>query len=135
MRSFLVCLLAMSLLCLTAVVASAQDVPPPIQTSGAAKYMSGGFGLGQRQAMTAIANQFNLKMEFAMTSGAYIADVQVTITDSQGAAVLTDISKGPWFMASLPAGAYTVNVSFNGGSKSQAVSLDNTLKTIVFRWD
>lgn len=76
------------------------------------RYASGGVGESEREELRAMSDQFNVRVMSAMQSGGeYLADVQVKILNSHGATVLSAISKGPYFLAQLPAGSYTVEAT------------------------
>jgi len=98
------------------------------------RYMSGGVGLDERQAMKAKAREFDLKFEFAILSGQYLSGVTVVIFDSTGKKILRAVSGGPWFMADLPRGEYRVAAIYKDQIKDQQVSVDKGLKTILFHW-
>ena len=74
-------------------------------------WVTGGVGKSEREAMLQAYSDYNLKLEFAVADGSYLADVAVTITSDDGAPVLSVISTGPWLMTKLPAGDYAVAVS------------------------
>jgi len=97
-------------------------------------WLSGGVGKGERDyLMSQRADDFNLKLEFAAQSGAYLGDMRVTIAKPDGQVVVEALSKGPWFMTKLPAGTYKVEVS--GYEKSYATSVNVPavgLETLVF---
>jgi hypothetical protein len=84
------------------------------------RYISGGVGEGERAEFNALSNQFNLRLMFAMQgSGEYLSAVRVNILDSRGGSVLSVESKGPWFLAQLPPGDYTVEVSATDQASQQ----------------
>ena len=79
---------------------------------------------------------FNLKMVFALKSGAYLAEVSVTIIDATNNKVMLDtLAEGPWFLARLPAGTYQVNASYRTNVERRTVAVGAaTLSTIELRW-
>lgn len=92
---------------------------PPIHplTEGSITYVSGGFGVDERDALAAVAKDYNLKLVFAeQGTGAYLADVKVSITGMKGQKILDAVSIGPWFMARLPAGHYKITAAVEGKS-------------------
>lgn len=118
---------------------AAQTMPEPEAmvdegTYQGVPWLSGGVGKGERDyLMSQRAGDFNLKLEFAAPSGAYLGDVQVTIAKPDGNVVVEAPSKGPWFMTRLPAGSYKVEAA--GYGKSYAMSVDVPavgLETLVF---
>lgn len=86
-----------------------------IKTDGDIRYVSGGIGESERAELEALSSQFNLRLLFATEgSGEYLSSVQVNILDAQGGQVLSAQSKGPWFLAQLPAGDYSLEVTPSG---------------------
>ncbi len=76
------------------------------------RYVSGGIGENERAELNSQSQQFNLRLLFAMqNSGEYLSAVRVSILDARGGTVLVAESKGPWFMAQLAPGDYTVEAS------------------------
>ncbi|PKN66085.1 MAG: hypothetical protein CVU57_07870 [Deltaproteobacteria bacterium HGW-Deltaproteobacteria-15] len=99
------------------------------------KYMSGGVGVEERNAMEAqSAKGYDLKLVFAITPGNYLSFIDVRINDQSGKQVLSAQSNGPWFYADLPKGSYTVVADYEGNQKSQKVTVDGSLKQVVFHW-
>ncbi|RJR51307.1 MAG: carboxypeptidase regulatory-like domain-containing protein [Desulfobacteraceae bacterium] len=98
------------------------------------RYMSGGVGIGERQAMEKMAEGYDLKLVFATIEGNYLSFVDVKITDQKGNQVLTAQSNGPWFYADLPPGSYKVSASHNGVEKSHNLVLDSGLEEVVLHW-
>ncbi|MCX8018797.1 MAG: carboxypeptidase regulatory-like domain-containing protein, partial [Rhodocyclaceae bacterium] len=67
--------------------------------------------------------QFNLRLLFAETGGAYLADIRVRIQDSSGALLLDAVSQGPWFYAKLAPGRYRVSVDNAGMVQTRDVNV------------
>lgn len=99
------------------------------------RYMTGGVGIEERNAMQAQgAKGYDLKLVFAITPGNYLSAVGVKINDQAGKPVISAQSNGPWFYADLPKGTYTVIADYEGNQKTQKVTVDETLKEVVFHW-
>lgn len=84
---------------------------PPEHTQGVVTYVSGGIGHDEAQAFEVAAAQYPLRLEFAIKHkprAEFAANVHVTITDARGKPVLDTHSDGPFLLAKLPAGRYTV---------------------------
>lgn len=106
-----------------------------VQNVGGVSYVSGGVGTTSIDRLNSLANDFNVKLVFALKSGAYVSDVRVTIADATGRTVLDATSDGPWFLTRLPAGAYQIVATLAGQAIKQPLSVDTArLKTIDFRW-
>lgn len=95
-------------------------------------YVSGGIGTDERSALEALAGEYNLKIEFAATQGNYLGDIRVSL---RGPVSLDAVSEGPWFLAKVPPGTYTVTAVSEGASKTMTVPVSpGGQKTLVFRW-
>ena len=95
--------------------------PLEVETSNGIRYVSGGVGVSEQEALRAMDQDFNMQLIFATPHGNYLADVGVVIKDSAGNTVLNTVSQGPWFYAQLPAGTYTVTAQFEGQSVQRVV--------------
>lgn len=126
-------------LCVTGSGWAATDANlPPMRTQGEVRYMSGGIGLEQQEAMKQAAYQYPLELEFlerAETQAFYAAGVRVTISDRTGKIVLDTRSDGPFFLAMLPAGRYTISAESSGSVKTRQVTIERDKRTmVVFAW-
>jgi hypothetical protein len=84
------------------------------QTQGEIDFITGGVGEREREALNNISNAYNLFVTMALETGAYVADVHVTLRDSSGQAVLETTTRGPFLLADLPEGNYQVEASASG---------------------
>lgn len=106
-----------------------------LRTAGGVSYVSGGIGTGSIDRLTSLAGDFNLKLVFALTSGAYVSDVRVAIADATGKTLLDATSDGPWFLTRLPAGNYQIVATFAGNTVQRQVAVGAAkLRTVDFRW-
>ena len=117
-----------------ATVASASN-EAIVQSVGNVTYVSGGVGLESLDQLSSIAKDFNLKLVFALNSGAYLSAVQVAIVDAKGKTIVDTTSDGPWFMTKLPAGNYQVVATVAGKAEKRQITVSTSqLKTVDFRW-
>ena len=106
-----------------------------VQNTGNVTYVSGGVGQESLDQLSSITREFNLKLVFALNSGAYLSGVQVQIADAKGTTILDAMSDGPWFMAKLPTGNYQVMATVAGKVEKRRVTVGpSQLKTVDFRW-
>lgn len=98
------------------------------------EYMTGGVGIGERQAMEEMAKGYNLKVVFAKVQGNYLADIPVTIMKPTGEKVLETVANGPWLFAKLPPGQYTVKAIYNGQVKTRTMELGRAMRVAMFHW-
>lgn len=107
-----------------AAVAHADDgVLPPERSQGAVTYISGGIGKDESEAMKQAASRYSLSIEMASAGprAQYVSDVKIDIRDQKGTTVLSVTSDGPFLLANLPPGRYTVNAAKNGKSQQRDI--------------
>jgi hypothetical protein len=96
---------------------------------------SGGVSVNSRDQLRSNTPPHNVKMVFSLTTGNYLSDVAVKVTDSARRTVVDDVSNGPWLFAQLPPGTYTATATYNGKSVTQRISLAKSgVRTVQFRW-
>jgi len=109
----------------TAMSASTSALPPE-QVQGSVSYLSGGIGLDESNAIKQAASQYSLELEFvrkATPKAEYLSNIKVTIKDHAGKTVLETISNGPFLLAKLPVGQFTVTAERGGEAKQRVVSI------------
>ena len=87
-----------------------------VRSAGGVSYVSGGIGTDSINRLSSLAGNFNLKLVFALNSGAYVSDVRVAIANAAGKTLLDTTSEGPWFLTRLPAGNYRIVATFSGNA-------------------
>jgi hypothetical protein len=105
------------------------------QTADGVRYLTGGIGVEAQERLNERAGDFNLKLVFALNEGNYIADVGVILRDGQGRTVIEEVADGPFFMARLPAGRYTVEATYEGKTVTRRVQVGNESTRVAhLRW-
>ena len=118
-----------------ATLAMAQAAPEKVITKNGVSFISGGVGIGSMERLAAREKEFNLKLVFTVVEGNYLADVGVTVKDATGKTVIEQVADGPFFMAKLPAGAYSVTAVYEGKAQTRKVAVrDDRLRTEYMRW-
>ena len=132
-----VALVAASALSAAALAMPVQNLPPA-ETQGAVTYRTGGIGQSEAAAMRQAERNYPLSLEFAERAGPknwFLANVEVTIKDQHGNTVLQTFSDGPFLLAKLPAGRYTVTATDNGASQTRHVTIaKGTPERLFFDW-
>jgi hypothetical protein len=131
-------LLTFSLLTSLPALARSPGALPPEQTQGVVTYVSGGIGIEETRAFAAAAKQYPLVLEFAVKHApraALTANVHVIVTDVKGQSVLDTHSNGPFLLAKLPAGYYTVSAEQKGQLLARTVHvITHKLAHVLFLW-
>jgi hypothetical protein len=126
-------LLAVSVFAASGAFAAESGLPVPVKTAQGIKFYNGGVGVGERSRMPQL---YPLKIVLATDSGLYLNDAQVTIRDRSGTEVLSvRADNGPWLVADVPAGSYTIEAVLEGNSKKASVSVASGKKqTAILTW-
>jgi hypothetical protein len=97
---------------------------PPMMHQGEIEYLSGGVGTDESESIKQAASQFPLALEFvqkATPHDEYLANVEVSVIDHRGRSVLDVTSDGPFLLAKLPSGEYTVKAHYAGRTLEKVV--------------
>ncbi|HSV84235.1 MAG TPA: carboxypeptidase regulatory-like domain-containing protein [Ramlibacter sp.] len=120
-------------------LAHAQSVSATAAATGsagarAAAFQCGGVGSDDQQRMKAEAARHGLLLTFATTTGAYLADVDVQI--SQGnQVVLQGRCTGPLMLVDLaPPGQYEIRAVSQGREQRKTVTVGGAPAQVAFTW-
>jgi hypothetical protein len=106
-----------------------------VRKAGDISYLSGGVGKPEREQFKALEKNFNLKLVFAVADGKFLANVRVVVSDAQGRKLLEHVADGPFFLARLPAGEYSVAATFGGKTQTRRIKVAaGRLHTEHLRW-
>jgi hypothetical protein len=131
----------------TAMAASASIPPaylkdlPPEQHQGLVDYITGGKNAAEAESVKRAAQEFPLELVFVEKDGArkrQIYDNPVVIRDALGGVVFAGRTDGPYFLAKLPIGQYTVTTHWDSWSFTKPVTIDGDpgdRQRVVFEWD
>ncbi|HIV72442.1 MAG TPA: carboxypeptidase-like regulatory domain-containing protein [Candidatus Aquabacterium excrementipullorum] len=109
---------------------------PAARTSGKVKYLTGGVGKDESDMIKAESRHWPLTLEFAVrTQGRaqFAAGVDVLVRNAAGQEVLHAKSDGPFLLARLEPGAYTVQASLDGQAQQKSVQIekDRPLRLLI----
>ena len=124
------------------VTAMDDDLLPHV-THPFVSYLTGGVGADEQDAIRKAAPTYPLELLFlergdieSLARQVYTAGVDVTIRNSVGRVVLEATAAGPFMLASLPDGEYTISANDDGRSMTRRVRVDQTKhQRIVFEWN
>ncbi len=111
---------------------------PTEKVQGAVSYITGGIGEDESAAFKQAATAFPLEMLFvqkARPRDEFLADVRVSVRDRAGNLMLETIAEGPFLLAKLPDGKYTIDAEYGGERKRHSVDIrSGTHQRAVFAW-
>lgn len=99
---------------------------PPVQTSGATEFLSGGVGQNESAAIEKASRQWPLTLEFAVKGkdhNDFVANVKVLVRDTKGHTLLQTTANGPFLLARLAPGRYTVEATLAGKTLHESVAV------------
>jgi hypothetical protein len=101
------------------------------------KFLEGGVGATETEGMESERANYSLWiMTAARTSGAHLADAQVTIVNDKGEGVFERRLDGPWLMIDLPLGRYEVRARTGEQAQSRITTIHpGDHHQIVFHFD
>ncbi|HJQ59043.1 MAG TPA: carboxypeptidase-like regulatory domain-containing protein [Vineibacter sp.] len=101
-------------------------------------FVTGGVGKDEAERFRAMAPRYALALEFGRagaTRAEFEAFVDVTVIDVGGVQVLKTEARGPFLLANLPAGRYTVRAVSEGQVKTRDVSItQGQHQHVAFVW-
>jgi len=113
----------------------------PSQIVNARPTINGGITKDEADLIRQQAQRYPLEITLARrgeTAGRsdFVAQAQLRVVDGAGRVVLERGDAGPIFLADLPSGAYTVEATVNGDTKTQRVQVtDGRHAAVTFLWD
>jgi hypothetical protein len=111
---------------------------PPAHTQGEVTYLGGGVGLNEAKAVMHAAKAHPLELEFVLKAkpvDEYLANVKVKIKNAHDKTMLDATAEGPFLLAKLPAGRYTVIANRDGKVEHRLVDIAaNAHRHVVFAW-
>jgi hypothetical protein len=120
-----------------AFAASNAGLPAEQHQNGVA-YLTGGVGEDEAKAFEQAAPRFPLALEFADRAGKrneFIADVDVKVIDGHGKTVLSTKTDGPFLLARVPSGRYSVAATYEGKTLKRTVRVhDNSTHPLLMEW-
>jgi hypothetical protein len=111
---------------------------PPEQEAGSVAYITGGTNPAEAESVKRAAQDYPLELVFEQEGAKgekMLKDMPVSITDERGKVVFEGQSDGPYFIARLPKGKYTVSTRWDAWSFSREVKIGGGQRQrVVFAW-
>lgn len=130
--------LRLSLGALGAVALAALHAPAQAATADRTTphFITGGVSLEEAGALQRQRGEFTLWLVTAAQSGAYLSDAEAQILDRSGNTVLQTQLRGPYLMADLPPGVYTVRVNYGDQVREARVGIrSGATREYLMRFD
>ncbi|MGH8758516.1 MAG: hypothetical protein ACREVW_03250 [Burkholderiales bacterium] len=107
------------------------------KTGGGRPYVVGGIGQQEIRTLDAERDKYNLWLiTAAKTSGAYLADVQLRITNAKKHVVFERKLDGPWLLVDLPLGTFNIEATYNGETYHKVTTISKgSHREIVFYFE
>lgn len=98
-------------------------------------FRCGGIGKAEQDQFKAEAAQHDALLTFAVSTGAYVGDVDVRVTDKAGKVVVQGHCGGPLMLLDLPGkGTYRVNATYEGKAQSKSLAVNAKPARATFTW-
>jgi len=121
-----------------AALAATQAPLPAERHEGPVAFITGGIGQDEAKAFERAEKRFPLALEFVNRAGKrdeFLAGTNVKVTDAHGKAVLSTAADGPFLLARMPKGRYTVAATHDGKTLTRHVTVGGkTSRPVVFEW-
>lgn len=115
--------------------AFAQAASAPVAMQGVT-YLTGGIGEDDVQQLRAAAAKYDLHVTFASKTGAYLSDIDVSISTESKREVLSIRTEGPLLFVNVPPGRYLLAANYAGKAQTKHVTVPpKGAVEIVLRWD
>jgi hypothetical protein len=108
-------------------LALAQVEIPEAKISQGIKYISGGIGSEESDAMLALGKKWPLVLEFSQDHPQrplWVADVTVKILDQKKKVVFEALSEGPIMLLKISSGKYDAEYSFEGKVLKRSLAIE-----------
>jgi hypothetical protein len=113
-------------------------LPPEQHSPGGVDYITGGKTPEEADAVKRAAQEYPLELVFAERDGPKaqeLDDNPVTIRDDTGKVVFAGRTQGPYFLAKLPPGQYTVTTHWDAWTFTKPVTIaPDERDRVVFEW-
>ena len=106
--------------------AQAEGALPAMQKSGTVEYLTGGVGLDESTAIKSASGQWPLSLVFSVQAGGraqFASDVKLEIHDAKGALALDVTATGPYLLARLAPGSYSLRATLAGKTLTRQVQV------------
>ena len=111
-----------------AALAQQSAMLPVEQRQGPVSFITGGITMDEAEAFRAAMPRYALALELAQAAqprAEFLSGVLVSIKDSSGQELLNVVSDGPFVLAQLPPGQYSIRAESMGVVRTQSVQISS----------
>ena len=94
----------------------------PARAADTVPMLSGGVGADSAAQIKSREKDFNLKLVITLVEGDYVSGARVRITVGSKE-LATHVADGPFFLARLPAGGYSLTLDYAGQTQTRKVEI------------
>jgi hypothetical protein len=107
-----------------------------VETANDVMIRSGGVEIEERVALDAARDRYNLRLAFADSDGAYVADVTVRLMGQGGRTVYEGNAEGPYLFARLDPGRYRLEAKHEGVTQIRMLNVGakQTTPIVYLHW-
>lgn len=87
------------------------------------RYLTGGVGITEADKLRAVRDEFSLQLTFTGSGGKFLAGVETRLLGTDGKAVFSTVSDGPFLFVHMPPGQYRVVASYQGQTREDNVTV------------
>jgi hypothetical protein len=111
---------------------------PAAHKQGEISYVMGGVGQPEANAIKHAARRYPLELQFVLKAkpkDEFLSAVKVRINDAHEKTVLDVTADGPYLLAKMPAGKYTISAEHDGKVENRKVEIAaREHRRVVFEW-
>jgi hypothetical protein len=108
---------------------------PAEHTYQSTRYVTGGIGSDEAEAMREAAPNYSLEMTFAAQTGQFVSGVDVAVKNRAGEVVLQANDAAPILLADLLPGHYAIEATYEDQTLTRKVAVgDGGTAKVVFQW-
>lgn len=93
------------------------------RTNDGGRYVAGGIGTEEIEALQQEAHRYSLQLITAARTGPYVAGAQVRIVGPGNNVIIDTTVDAPWLLIDLPAGRYTVRATHSGHTVERKLTI------------
>ena len=116
--------------------AQPESALPEVHSVAGVKYLDGGIGKDESDAMLRESKNYPLSLVFSGGKGNnYVAEIGIRVRDAAGNTVLQTRSEGPIMLIDLPAGKYIVDADYRDKLLTRRIELSaQRSQRVDFHW-